>query len=287
MLNPRATNALTLALHELATNAVKYGALSTDDGRIEVTWEASAEGGFELVWAERRGPAVTCPVRRGFGVTLLEKVTGRELGGCALLEFRADGRTGDLAGRRRRPGPRAVVPRRADPPPFTREAIPRASPGQSVGEQADVDLAGVRVLIVEDSVLLGLELEAGLIEAGAKVVGAAADLDEALRLMVLDFDVAVLDVDLNGRSVMPVADALAARGAPFIFATGYDDAGAAPEGFGAPVVRKPYNRSTRMDRRRRFPGPEGPGLSPPPSRYRHPYRTATMLVSELRSMSSS
>ncbi len=239
VLNPRATNALALALHELATNAVKYGALSTDAGRIDMTWEASAEGGFELVWAERRGPAVTCPVRRGFGVTLLEKVTGRELGGCARLEFDAAGVRATL-----RAGADALAPasaRRPDPPVVHAPSGAARLEGQSVGEQADVDLAGVRILIVEDSVLLGLELEAGLIEAGAKVVGAAADLEEALRLMVLDFDVAVLDADLNGRSVMPVAGALAARGVPFIFATGYDQAVAAPEGFGAPVVRKPYN----------------------------------------------
>ena len=91
LLNPRATNALTLALHELATNAVKYGALSTDDGRIDLTWSATPEGGFELVWTERHGPPVAAPTRPGFGVTLLEKVTGRELGGSALLEFRSDG----------------------------------------------------------------------------------------------------------------------------------------------------------------------------------------------------
>jgi CheY-like chemotaxis protein len=60
-------------------------------------------------------------------------------------------------------------------------------------------------------------------------------------MLDLRFDVAVLDANLNGRSVLPMANALAARGVPFIFATGYGDAGAAPEGFTAPVVRKPYN----------------------------------------------
>ena len=54
-------------------------------------------------------------------------------------------------------------------------------------------------------------------------------------------DVAVLDANLNGRSVTPVADALARRGIPFIFATGYGDTGEAPGGFDAPVIRKPYD----------------------------------------------
>jgi CheY-like chemotaxis protein len=99
----------------------------------------------------------------------------------------------------------------------------------------------VRVLIVEDAVLLALELESGLTESGVRVVGSAADLDEAIRMLDLAFDVAVLDANLNGRSVTPVADALTRRGIPFIFATGYGEAGAAPAGFNVPVVRKPYN----------------------------------------------
>ncbi|HWA63906.1 MAG TPA: hypothetical protein VG939_21200, partial [Caulobacteraceae bacterium] len=113
--------------------------------------------------------------------------------------------------------------------------------GASAGGPASEDVRGVKILIVEDAVLLTLELEAGLSEAGAQVVGVAASLDEAMGMVGQDFDVAVLDANLNGQSVTPVAAALALRGVPFIFATGYGDAGPAPEGFDAPVVRKPYN----------------------------------------------
>jgi DNA-binding response OmpR family regulator len=97
------------------------------------------------------------------------------------------------------------------------------------------------VLIVEDAMLLALELESGLTEAGAQVVGIAPNLEEGHKMLGLPFDVAVLDANLNGDSVIPVAEALRERGTPFIFATGYGDAGPAPEGFDAPVVRKPYN----------------------------------------------
>ena len=100
---------------------------------------------------------------------------------------------------------------------------------------------GRRIIIVEDAVLLALELEAGLTEAGAIVVGTAADVEEALKLAETAFDVAVLDANLNGTPVTPVAERLRERGKPFIFATGYGDAAPAPEGFDAPVVRKPYN----------------------------------------------
>jgi len=96
------------------------------------------------------------------------------------------------------------------------------------------------VLIVEDSLLLAMELEAGLEDSGVEVVGCAAELPEALQMLELTFDAAVLDADLNGQSVAPVAEVLRREGRPFVFATGYADK-AAPMGFDAPIVRKPYN----------------------------------------------
>jgi len=243
LLNPRATNALTLALHELATNAVKFGALSVEHGRIEVVWTRRAGGGFELTWTERGGPSVSPPTRRGFGSTLLERVTGRELGGETRMEFAPAGVrvtiTADataLARADRAPAPEAEA----------QAGIGAAMPdepkdGHSSGVLTADAVKGRRILIVEDAVLLALELEASLTEAGAKVVGVAADVDEALRMVETPFDVAVLDANLNGVSVTPVAEALRRMSRPFIFATGYGDAAPAPEGFDAPVVRKPYN----------------------------------------------
>jgi two-component sensor histidine kinase/CheY-like chemotaxis protein len=239
LLSPRATNALTLALHELGTNAVKFGALSAEQGRVDVRWKSLHTGGFELIWSETDGPLVPPPTRYGFGRTLLERVTGRELGGSAVLEFRPEGVRAILTADQT-----ALARREPDleaPPPGSAEALADDLDGASEGEHAADDIRGVRVLVVEDAVLLALELEAGLTEAGAVVVGTAASLEEARKMARLRFDVAVLDANLNGQSVMPVAHTLAARGTPFIFATGYGDAGAAPEGFDAPVVRKPYN----------------------------------------------
>lgn len=239
VLNPRATNALTLALHELATNAVKYGALAAEAGRVEVNWRPTTDGGFELVWQERGGPPVIVPQRRGFGSTLLERVTGRELGGSAVLEFRPGGVRALL---RADASALAAAPKVVDPEVATAPVAAEPEPPQasSGGEAAD-DIRGVKVLVVEDSVLLAIELESGLTEAGAEVVGVAATLEEAQAMLTLAFDVAVLDANLNGESVTPVAAALAVRNVPFIFATGYRDADITTEGFDAPVVRKPYN----------------------------------------------
>jgi len=102
-------------------------------------------------------------------------------------------------------------------------------------------LNGARVLIVEDAVLLALELETGLSEAGAEVVGPAYELEEAMALLDQPIDVAVLDANLNGRSVTPVAEVLHQRRIPFVFATGYGETGGAPGGFDAPIIRKPYD----------------------------------------------
>ncbi len=238
VLSPRATNALTLALHELGSNAIKFGALSTEAGRVDVRWSAEPTGGFCLVWTERNGPSVVEPSHRGFGHTLLEKVTGRELGGSVDIQFPSTGLRAVF-----RADASALAAPGASPVTATAPAPKREDKvgGESVGEAKDDDIRGVRILIVEDAVLLALELEAGLTEAGAIVVGTASDLEEAEHMLALDFDIAVLDANLNGRSVIPVARAMAARGRPFIFATGYGEAGAAPEGFDAPVVRKPYN----------------------------------------------
>jgi len=236
-LRPRAANAASLALHELATNAVKYGALSMETGRIEVRWAQTPDGGFQLDWTEAGGPRVAPPDRRGFGSTLLEQVTGRELGGAVTIDYHPDGVRARITG-----DAGAILGKAAADTllaPVEQPGGPTA--GASLGQPtAEANIRGLKVLIVEDAVLLALELEAGLEEAGAIVAGNAAELDEGLSMIDLDIDAAVLDANLNGASVAPLAEALRARGTPFVFATGYGERGA-PEGFDAPVVRKPYN----------------------------------------------
>jgi two-component sensor histidine kinase len=231
-LTPRAANALSLGLHELATNAVKFGALSVDTGRVDIRWTRTRDGGFELVWIESGGPTVNPPSRLGFGSTLLEQVTSRELNGRTKIEYRPAGVHAVL-----RAGSAAVVARPETVPeaPTTRlvETISTAS--------GPISLKGYRVLIVEDAVLLALELETGLSEAGAEIVGPAYELEEAMALLNRPIDAAVLDANLNGHSVIPVAQALAERGVPFVFATGYGETAGAPGGFDAPVIRKPYD----------------------------------------------
>lgn len=89
-LNPKAAVALGMGIHELTTNAVKYGALSTPEGRVNVTWTVDQEI-LRLSWIERGGPAVTPPARRGFGARLLERGLAAELSGGVELTYDASG----------------------------------------------------------------------------------------------------------------------------------------------------------------------------------------------------
>ena len=89
-LEPRGALALGMALHELATNAVKYGALSVPEGDVAVTWAVERTGDDEhlvLDWVEQNGPPVTAPAKRGFGSTLIERALGHDLSGQATIEF--------------------------------------------------------------------------------------------------------------------------------------------------------------------------------------------------------
>lgn len=92
MLQPKAALALSLALHELATNAVKYGALSTPTGGVDVEWRVTRDPKrFHLLWTETGGPKVEPPERRGFGSRLVERGLSQDIAGDVRLDFTIDG----------------------------------------------------------------------------------------------------------------------------------------------------------------------------------------------------
>jgi CheY-like chemotaxis protein len=98
-----------------------------------------------------------------------------------------------------------------------------------------------RILVVEDELMIRMLLEDMLGELGYTITAEAARIDEALEAAQnADFDIAILDVNLNGQPISPVADALAARGMPFVFATGYGERGL-PESYrDRPTLKKPF-----------------------------------------------
>jgi PAS domain S-box-containing protein len=222
----RAAVHLALMLHELATNARKYGALAAPGGRLAVEWavRSGASRELRLVWRESGVAAVRAPGSHGFGTTLIEH-TAKASGGEATVRYGAGGIaceiTLPLLG-----GERAALPRRID------EAAPAAEAN---------GLAGRRVILVEDEPLVAMEMEARLIDAGCIVLGPAATVDAAARLIAEGAaDAALLDGNLHGRPVDELAAALARAGVPFSFVTGYGRE-ALPAAFrDAPLLAKPF-----------------------------------------------
>jgi CheY-like chemotaxis protein len=108
--------------------------------------------------------------------------------------------------------------------------------------------SGKRILVVEDEMMIRMLLEGMLDDLGHTVAGEAGAIDEAIALAKkADFDVALLDVNLNGRSITPVVEILIARGLPFVFASGYGEHGVPEPYRGSPTLQKPFQAEALAD----------------------------------------
>ncbi|MCD2324172.1 response regulator [Sphingomonas sp. IC-56] len=232
-LPPETALHLALVIHELATNANKYGALSTPEGRLSFTWQASADG-LALVWAEQGGPAVEPPSRRGFGTALIQRSIQAE-GGTAEPAYLPNG----LQWRFTLPNPGVILPPAA-PSPAPAPAAP-ASPLPKIAASVGA-LAGRRVLVIEDEPLVALELVSILEEAGAEIIGPAATAEGAIEtIRATRPDAALLDGNLQGASVEAVAETLTSLELPFLFVSGYGR-DHLPDGFRhIAVIGKPFD----------------------------------------------
>jgi CheY-like chemotaxis protein len=215
-------------VHELATNAAKYGALSTPGGHVRIDWQTDPREGETLVlhWRETGGPTVSAPTRRGFGIGLIRNSLSYELGGTVEIGFPAEGLTCTVAV----PWDQIVSLRALLAP-----AAATAAPTRSL-------LKGARVLVVEDNALVAMGLVECLEDFGALAVGPAPRLAEAVRLaQTAEIDVAMLDIDLDGTMVWPAAEVLSRRGIPFCFATGFMASLAMPAQLhDRPMLNKPF-----------------------------------------------
>ena len=90
LLEPNKAQTLAVAVHELATNAAKYGALSVPGGKLRVEWTCPADGQLTFHWIEHGGPRVAAPKRQGFGTRVMEAML-RQLQGTIEFEWQADG----------------------------------------------------------------------------------------------------------------------------------------------------------------------------------------------------
>ncbi|MGO4409607.1 MULTISPECIES: response regulator [unclassified Brevundimonas] len=110
-------------------------------------------------------------------------------------------------------------------------------------------LQGRRVLVVEDESLVAMLLETILDDMGCSVVGPESNVDDGLRAATgeASLDAALLDVNVAGREVFPIAEALRARGVPFVFSTGYGESGLPEHWRGHPTIQKPFTESAIRD----------------------------------------
>jgi CheY-like chemotaxis protein len=121
--------------------------------------------------------------------------------------------------------------------------------------------SGRRALLVEDEMLVVWLLEDMLADLGCAVIGPASSVNQALAMIDAEaIDVAVLDVNLNGQMSYPIADALAARGVPFVFSTGYDKDTLLDGYRNFPALQKPFHRSELSDTLAKLLTPKEPSV---------------------------
>lgn len=234
-LAPQSALHLALMLHELSTNAVKYGALSMLEGRVTVGWTVE-DRTLRLRWEERGGPPARVPTKRGFGTTLIEQSAKGE-GGSAHMLVEANGIAWDIT----LPLPQldAAVSTGPSSLPVGGGDLAR----RDLAERSTGKLAGKRFLIVEDEPLVALDIADTLAGAGAEVVGSVGSAKEALAAVESrQMDAALLDGNLHGHPVDKIAAALTRRNVPFVFVTGYGR-GALPKAFrNVGILSKPFGQ---------------------------------------------
>ena len=229
VLTPKSALSLSLTIHELVTNAAKYGAFSTPGGSVAVRWSLADDNGISLSWAEVGGPPVQPPARRGFGSTLIERALAMETGGRATLRYLPGGVVCDVF-----LPPSSVLSRNI--------VLSASMAAARLAPQAGSGELPYRILVVEDSFLVITLLEEIFEDLGWQFVGPATRVVDALQLASTGvFDAALLDVNLNGEMSWEVARVLAERGVPFVFSTGYNIKTMLPAHLaGTPVIGKPF-----------------------------------------------
>jgi PAS domain S-box-containing protein len=226
-LEPAAAQALALAVHELATNAAKHGALSASSGGIDVAWHLDA-GSVHLRWSEFSGPRVKRPVGGGFGIRVITSSVESQLGGKVDFDWRVDGL-------------RCAIRMPHKPESEFSEEASAVAEGSNGGPLKDATRK--RVLILEDEGLIAMMMAQTLTELGVTVVGPFSNVRDALTAIEREsIDSGILDVNLGGEMADPVAHLLQARNVPFVFMTGYGTEVVASRFPDVTVLQKPIER---------------------------------------------
>jgi len=229
-LSPATAQGIALALHELATNAAKHGALSSIKGKVSLTWQLQPDI-LTLHWVESGGPPIKTPSARSFGLKVIKASIEQQLGGNATFDWNPKGLRCDLS----------IALREV------RESRQHDGAHQANGGNvAAIELNKIdkpRVLVVEDEALVGIMIQECLTELGFQIVGPVCTASDALAAAKAgDFDAAILDINLGDGMVYQVAEILARRPVPFVFVTGYDADSIDSRFRDIPILQKPVER---------------------------------------------
>jgi PAS domain S-box-containing protein len=232
VLQPAAAQTLALVLHELVTNAAKYGALSSLTGKVKLAWTSDGRT-ISFNWTETGGPAASKPTTLGFGTRIVLASIERQLGGKVAFDWPPQGLHCSFS-----------VPQGDKKDATERYAAPQASPEKDgIVPDLRIAMAGNRVMIVEDEALVAMVVTESLATLGYKVIGPFSRCADAVAALETDeIDAAILDVNLDGEMVYPLAELLMKRGVPFIFVTGYGGESIDRRFAHVPVVQKPVER---------------------------------------------
>ena len=229
---PSTAQGLALALHELATNTVKHGALSSMTGKLSLSWRLQGDA-LTLQWDERGGPHVAPPAARNFGLKVILASIEQQLDGTVTFDWDPQGLRCAVS-----------IPRSK----LVKSRTAAAAPSAANGKDAAIGLEAVakpRVLLVEDEALVAMLIQDCLSEFGFQIIGPVSTVSDALAAAEDgQFDAAVLDINLGDGTVYDVAERLAKRGVPFVFVTGYDADSVDGRFSGVPILQKPIERET-------------------------------------------
>ena len=239
-LSPEVTLRLALILHELATNAAKYGALSRSSGRVDLSWSID-QSALKLVWRETGGPPVTAPAQLGFGSSLIENGVG----------------DGEVAVRWQPEGVIWSIGIHSGFSVDLSQTRPETPPDPRASAQPE-NVGTCRVLLVEDEPLIAMDIIDVLEDYGAQVVKLATSVEEALQAArTLDFDLALLDGNLRGSQVDVVAQTLQLRSIPFCFVSGYNREHLPRNFQDVPLLNKPVDPTRLIETVRQLRGLQG------------------------------
>jgi two-component sensor histidine kinase/CheY-like chemotaxis protein len=228
-LKPEAAQTIALVLHELATNAAKYGALSRPGGQVSLIWQRH-ENRLDLQWQESGGPPVQPPATKGYGTRVITASVAQQLSGEAMFDWQQSGLrfTMSIA--------LGSVENRAETSAERENGSHRPRHGLPTAPQ------GRRVLLVEDEALVGMMMRDVLTEFGFCVIGPIGQVSDAIEMVEREIpQAAVLDINLKGEMIYALADKLACQGVPIVFVTGYGADSIDKRFANVPVLQKPLD----------------------------------------------